>query len=594
MLPSEREGLCQVTIDALQDPVHVVDRDLRIVLTNLTHRRWCRRLGLKSPRLGRTVYEIAPFLPEQVRREYRQVFRTGRVLVTQEVNTVAGRQIATETQKIPLFAGGKVTRVVTVMRDITARKRAETALRDSEERLRAILSSLHETIIAVYGLDGRLLSAWSAPELQRRYGVSLQQLLGKSIREFWPPPVAERRMRHIRMIFRSGGTVREEYTVRMPRGDFRFESMLSPMRDACGKVAAVVCFTRDITEHKKAEAAVRESEEKYRFLLENAADVVYAMSADGVVTYVSPQVARYGLRPEQLVGRNVLELIVPEDRDGVARDLDRAVRTGEEFPTDFRMRDADGGVHWFEDRGRARRDARGKVVGLSGFLRDITDRKLAEQALREAHAKLVNAREEERRHLAAELHDSLGQAMIGIHLQLENVRAQAASRDDEPLAGPLEELSNQCNELIREVRQISYGLFPATLEELGLPAALRHLLSICRLASIEARLRCGRGVEGAHFGGLVEIALFRVAQEAVNNAIRHSECRRVNVTLRYAKGRLVLRVADDGKGFDSSAPGRGMGLGSMRERAEAIGAELRVTSRPGQTCVELGVPTEKR
>jgi PAS domain S-box-containing protein len=468
-LPSDLVRLYRTATNALPDPVHIVDADLRILLLNTTFKRWCRRLGLAAVGEGQTLLEAFSFLPDRVRDEYRRVFRTGRRLVTEETNTVAGKEILTETRKIPIRSRGKTCCVLTVIRDITGRRHAEAALRESEERLRAILSSLYETTVIVYDYEGKILALWGPRELHKRYGLKPEHVPGKTIADIFSAEVAAERVARIRRVFRTGKPMRDNYLACLPGGEFWLEKTLSPIRDASGKVAAVV-----------------------------------------------------------------------------------------------------------------------------GFVRDNTERKRAGEALRQAHAKLVNAREEERRRLAGELHDSLGQAMIAIHLRLQGLRSEAA-RLDESLARSLSETVGQCSELIREVRQISYGLFPATLGQLGLPATLQQLLSFCKLADIEARLRCGRGVEKARFPEAVEIALFRIAQEAVNNAIRHSECRNLELSLRAARGQLVLKIVDDGEGFDlPDAAGRGLGLSSMRERADAIGATMRVTSRRRRTCIELRVPARKR
>jgi PAS domain S-box-containing protein len=355
-------------------------------------------------------------------------------------------------------------------------------------------------------------------------------------------------------------------------------------------VVAVVSFVRDVTTHKQAMAALRESEEKYRFLLENVNDIVYSMDAAGILTYLSPQASANGHLIEDLVGRSFLELVVPEDRPLAAEGVRRVLATGKESSGEFRMLDPQGQTHWYEARGRVRRDESGAAIGLTGVLREVTERKLAEQALHAAHGKIINAREEERRRLSRELHDSVGQAMIAMHVRLGSFRAEAAASLDPCLLTALDSMGEHCNALIREIRQISYGLFPATLEQLGLAPALRQLLSICSPAGIEANLKCPKDRESVRFGMDVEVALFRIAQQAVNNAIRHAACRQVTVELRCGDRELALVVRDDGRGFDPAKPPHiGIGLASMRERAEAIGGQVQVSSGPEGTVVEARV-----
>ena len=173
-----------------------------------------------------------------------------------------------------------------------------------------------------------------------------------------------------------------------------------PIRDDEGRVTGMSCVATDITERVRMQDALKESEARYRALVENTNDMAVSVDTEGTVTYASPQIARLGLDPEDVVGRDNMDFILPEDTERVAADFRRTMETGEEFPTEFRMRDAEGRVRWFEDIGKVQRDDEGRVTGLVGILRDITDRKRAEEELQEAHDELER-RVEER---TAELH----------------------------------------------------------------------------------------------------------------------------------------------------------------------------------------------
>jgi len=142
----ESELQHRTTLDSMGDAIHVVDRDLRLVLLNERFKQWCRDLGLETEVIGRTVFEAFPFLPETVREEYERVFRTGETLVTEEASQVGEREIITETRKIPILQGGEVAQVVTVVHDITKRKRAEE---DIQKNLRKLRQALWETIQAI-------------------------------------------------------------------------------------------------------------------------------------------------------------------------------------------------------------------------------------------------------------------------------------------------------------------------------------------------------------------------------------------------------------------------------------------------------------
>ncbi len=227
-------------------------------------------------------------------------------------------------------------------------------------------------------------------------------------------------------------------------------------------------------------------------------------------------------------------------------------------------------------------------VLLEAFV-DISANKRFEKALQEAHMKLVNAREAERRRLARELHDSFGQNLIALALKLKATArsAENSGADD----AKINEAAEHCRGLVGEVRRICHGLFPPTLESLGLIAALEQLTAQFDSSGVEVALRREPEITQARFRDEVEIALFRIAQEAVSNALRHGGAEHVDVELAHEDGLLILTVTDDGKGFDVDAvEGVGLGLNAMAERTRAVGGKLSIASEPGETRVEVAVP----
>jgi len=201
------------------------------------------------------------------------------------------------------------------------------------------------------------------------------------------------------------------------------------------------------------------------------------------------------------------------------------------------------------------------------------------------------ASERERRNLARSLHDSLGQQAIAMRLGIEALIPNAES-DDGRRAAKLAELSRNCQLLTEEIRAVCYGLYPATLEALGLYAALEQLGKECRPAMATA-VKCAKGLRELRAPGDVEIALFRIAQEAASNAMRHSEGTKLRIALQQDDHALTLTVADNGRGFDAHQAERtGLGLRTMRERANAVGGRLEVESGKGGTTIRVMVETE--
>jgi signal transduction histidine kinase len=174
---------------------------------------------------------------------------------------------------------------------------------------------------------------------------------------------------------------------------------------------------------------------------------------------------------------------------------------------------------------------------------------------------------------------------------MQGLLPELASGLDKDRAEEVDRILQGCQDLIGEVRGISHGLYPPLLESVGLAAAVREMAG--RLVSpVPIRVECSPAVETLRWPIEVEIALFRIAQEALGNAIRHSRATRIKVALEYRRRTAVLSIRDDGVGFDPRAKGVGLGLSTMRDRAQTIGGELRVVSRPGSTRIEARVPAE--
>ena len=349
------------------------------------------------------------------------------------------------------------------------------------------------------------------------------------------------------------------------------------------------------TERKRIETALRDSEESLKL----AQQLTHVGSwqwdlRTGVFSMSDEMLRIHGLpqgNPPSDVHAVVESMVHPDDRAKIRGIMEDVLSGGAGETVSFRIVRADGEVRWLaatEPTVRQRgKDDRPAVV--LGTVQDITERKQTEEALKTAHMKLMTARDEERKHLAAELHDSVSQKLVALSMRLDKV----ALTDAKLPAKQGYELLNAvviCNELIADIKGICHGLYPPALEALGLVSAMKELEEYCRSAGLATAIHCDPVIARTRFGPEVEIALFRIAQEAVNNAIRHSHGGNIDIDLMFAGGQLVLAIVDDGEGFDMQAvEGKGLGLSSMRDRARAVGARLTITSEPGETRIEVSV-----
>ncbi len=210
--------------------------------------------------------------------------------------------------------------------------------------------------------------------------------------------------------------------------------------------------------------------------------------------------------------------------------------------------------------------------------------------LRQQLAQVTAAQEEERRRIARELHDGVGPALASMNLRLHTAR-KLLERDQRSAAEEIEELAELAQANIQDIRRMIYDLRPAVLDELGLVPALRDYLARCQRE--HGLVIDFTADEGERLPAPVETTLFRVAQEALNNVVRHAGAQQVDVDLTWDDAHLTLRIADDGRGFDPQAPRSGthLGLWSMRERVEQLGGHFEVDSAPGiGTMVKARVP----
>lgn len=278
----------------------------------------------------------------------------------------------------------------------------------------------------------------------------------------------------------------------------------------------------------------------------------------------------------------------PDDREHVVELFRAARRRGEGFKCEYRMLAADGRAVWISHVGADIRTLEGGKR-LSGFLADITARKETEAALRGLSGRLISGQEEERRRIARELHDGVSQSLALVAVELESLGRERLS--PEALSEQVAQVLVRLREASSWVHALSHQLHPAKLEHLGLVAALRGLCRDLRqhgLIVVFANRNVPRPLPPE-----VALCLYRTAQEALQNVVKHSGANRAEVEVIGERDALALRVTDGGKGFDLDAPEarQGLGLVSMRERVRLLGGALAVRSAAGQgTSLEARVP----
>jgi signal transduction histidine kinase len=364
-----------------------------------------------------------------------------------------------------------------------------------------------------------------------------------------------------------------------------------PVFDAGGAVVGVGAVATDITERRIVEHALREQ----RTLLAEAQKLAGLGCwewdpVSGRVTWSDEMYSIYGVPPGEFRPsfESYLERIHPEDRARAAATVALALMDNRAFSMDERIVRPDGRVRQLRSHGEVVRDEGGRPLKMVGACIDVTEQKAAEAALRALTRRLVQAEETERRRIARELHDRVGQNLSALNINLDILLGKLG---DEPARRRLEDSLKLVDATLQSIENVMADLRPALLDEYGLAAALAwYGEEYAQRTGIRVGVEAGEA--GAGLRPEAAVALFRIAQEALNNAAKHSSAKRITVGLEEKGGELVLSVIDDGKGFDpASAPRGRWGMTTMRERAEAAGGRLAVDSSVGNgTTVRAAVP----
>ncbi len=347
---------------------------------------------------------------------------------------------------------------------------------------------------------------------------------------------------------------------------------------------------RDVSDQERLERELRESEARYRFLVQSSPDLVWVTDADGRLNYVSDRAKPVvGWDATQMIGRTLQELAVPfELDDWIARFDWLRQYPGVPHRNKFRIRTPEDSERLIEITGIGMLNAEGEFIGAHGTVRDIGELERLEGDLRRQTAEL--AASEERGHLARELHDSVTQSLFSMTLQSRSLELLMA-RDPSQVPAKLTELRELQRDALAEMRALIFELRPGHLQEQGLAAALRtHVSGLSARIGLPIVVDADLGDRRPSLD--VEEALYRIGQEALHNVVKHAGARQVKVEVGRRGDSVRVRVEDDGQGFNpETVPDGHMGLAGMRARAERLGGWFSVVSDIGHgTVVEAVIP----
>ena len=367
----------------------------------------------------------------------------------------------------------------------------------------------------------------------------------------------------------------------------------SPIWRGDGSVAGFVYTFIDITDRKSAEVTLRDSEEKYSTVVENSPTGIF-IYRNGRLEFANQRFFQMVGRSERdLAGIDLADLIHPDDWPMV-REMWRRRLAGSGATQDYECRilHSGGEPRWIS--GRTALIRYGGESALLGNIQDITERHKAEQALRDSRetlhrlsARLMSAQESERQRVARELHDSIGQSLSAVKFMVERALDEQSGGTGSPQGTTLRTVVPVIQAAVEEVRRISMALRPTTLDDLGLLATIAWFTREFQATYPHMEVERLIEVEEFEVPEALKTNIFRILQEAMNNAAKYSQASKITVALRQLLGDLQLLVGDNGVGFNPgearrNTSGGGFGLASMRERAELFGGSLILTSSPGE------------
>jgi PAS domain S-box-containing protein len=341
---------------------------------------------------------------------------------------------------------------------------------------------------------------------------------------------------------------------------------------------------------RKAEAVLRESEERFRVMADTTPTLVWMCDARGRITYLNGRrLAFTGTASNADYGDNWITYVHPGDVEHMLGTLYEALKSKQPFSQEYRLRRSDEVYRWMFDVASPRVNGDGSFGGFIGSAIDTTDQKLAQQALEKVSGQLIEAQEQERSRIARDLHDDICQRLALLSMEIE--QANRASNGSSA-ATNLETIQKHCTEIAVDVQTLSHQLHSATLDCLGVVAAIRAFcgeLSRQHHVSVEFT----ESDVPKYLPRDISLCLFRIAQEALHNALKYSETNQFSVALCATEEEVQLVVRDAGAGFDveEAKRHRGLGLVSMQERVNLVHGRFSVESKPGQgTRIFAAVP----
>lgn len=482
--------------------------------------------------------------------------------------------------------------VVSQQAAMEERLRVADALREREQKLREYEKVIEgaEEMIAVVDRDCRYLIANN--QFVKMRNMTREQVVGHFAHEVLSKDFFETVVKPKLDDCFQGKVVRYETKFSYPGiGERDMFISYFPIEGDHG-IDRAACIIQDITDRKRSEESLRESEERFRLAVETGKMYSFDWDVTTDIVVRSPERLKIlgATEPLRFSHSQFVDKIHPDDRMKFISAVAELTPENPIAEVIYRLPGSDGAFVWLKSSGRALFDQEGRMLRVIGMVADITDFKRAEEALAGMTGKLIQSQEQERARIGRELHDDVNQRLAIVSIELEELRQNPSE-----VGRRVRELQKNIGEIAQDVHGLSHDLHSSKLEYLGVVAGTK---SWCKDFAERQRVEIAFESEVKSAVPLdVGVSLFRVLQEALHNATRHSGAKRVEVVLREDSHHIHLTVADLGRGFDVEAAlhAKGLGLTSMRERIRLVNGTISIESKPqGGTTIRVRVPLESK
>ncbi|MFA6014779.1 MAG: PAS domain S-box protein [Gallionellaceae bacterium] len=595
----ERElHLLNRALDQSFDATYLIDTDLRIRYVNEAA---VRELGYsREELLSMTLLDIDPNVTrEMVQRLMAKTETSGRFPGAIELRhrRKNGEIFPVEIGATLFSYEGEILHL-TVVRNITERKEAERRLHEKSQAIRAVVENSPD---AIARYDRQLRRTYVNPATQALYELPFEEIVGRTFDELPPLPTPiDDFASALKSVFELGQERQIELPFRKPNGEMGWGDMrIVPEFGPDGIVVSVLSIARDITERKRAEEDLAEREQRYREIFDNAVEGMYLLEVteDGRFRNldINPALAAStGIPREAMIGQFVDDAIPGDAGKLIVAKYRRCVAAGKTITENIEL-DLPAGKHHYYSTITPIYYA-GRIHRLIGISRDITELKKAERELQESREQLRGltarreaAREEERKYIAREVHDELGQVLTGLQLNI-SVLEHKFVPGLPPLHEHLQETKILTDRALAVARNVASALRPAALD-LGINSALEWLAGrFSTNTGIQCKVHVSK--DEIHIDESHATALFRIVQESLTNVSRHAKASRVDVTFGNDGDDYLLSVCDNGKGFETDTRKLdSYGLVGIKERALMLGGTVIIESKPGKgTQISVRIP----